>query len=144
MPDCVIDATVIAMANGDIAGRRTGNALDRRLTVIEQVGRGARRLRYNSKLQREYGRIVQQYRNDAVELFFIVLADRSVFVARSTLSRQHHATATQKCKWPSHDQHLLAAALDGVDPTIFVTEPFHVQCAASVLAHFKIHVADLG
>jgi hypothetical protein len=144
MPDCVVDATVIAMANGDIAGRRPGNALDRRLNVIEQVGRGFWRLRYNSKLQVEYGNIIQQYRNDAVELFFIVLADRSVFVKRSTLSRQHHDTATRKCQWPSHDQHLLAAALAGDDPTIFVTEPFHVQCAACILAHFGIHVADLG
>jgi hypothetical protein len=144
MPDCVIDATVIAMANGDIAGRRPGNTLDRRLTVIEQVGRGLRRLRYNTKLQGEYERIVRQYRNDAVELFFIVLADRSVFVTRNTLSRQDHATATQRCQWPGHDQHLIAAALEGDDPTIFVTEPLHVQCAPKILAHFRIHVADLG
>lgn len=144
MPDCVIDATVLAKANGDIAGRRPGNALDRRLTVIEDVGRGSRRLRYNPRLLAEYVQIVQQRRNDAVELFFIVLADRSVFVRRNSLSRQHYATATQRCNWPSHDQHLLAAAIEGNDPTIFVTELSHLQCAASVLSHFGVHIADLG
>ena len=144
MPDCVVDATVIAMANGDIAGRRQGNALDRRLTVIEDVARGLRRLRYNPKLHAEYNRIIRQYRNDAVELFFIALADRSVLVNRNSLSRQDHALATRTCRWPSHDQHLLAAAIGGQNPTIFVTEGAHAKCAARILAHFGIHIANLG
>ncbi len=144
MPDCVVDATVVAMANGDIAGRRAGNVLDRRLAVLEEVARGARRLRYNAKLLDEYRPFIAVFRNDVIEVFFRVLADRAVLVRRSTLTRQDHTTATRTCRWPSHDQHLLAAALDGDDSTIFVTEARLAGCAAAILAHFAVHIAHLA
>jgi hypothetical protein len=143
MADCVIDATVVAMANGNIAARRPGNVFDRRLTVVEDVGRRVRRLRYNSKLRGEYERLVHEYRNDVIELFFTVLADHAVFVHHNSLSRQRHATARDKCGWPDHDQHLLAAALGGDDPTVFVTEDRHANCAACILARLRIHVSQL-
>jgi hypothetical protein len=146
MPDCVVDATVVAFANGDIAGRRPGNILDRRLAVIEQVVTGSRRLRYNPKLLREYRQLIKQHRNDVIEALFAVLdnAQRSILVKRNSLSRKNHAKATQTCGWPSHDQHLLAAALDGDEPAIVVTERYLVQCAAAVLNHFAIRIEDLG
>jgi len=144
MPDCVVDASVVAMANGDISGRRPGNVLDRRLAVIEQVGDGARRLRYNSRLFGEYKRLVQQSRNDAIELFFLALAYRAILVRRNTLSGPDHDVATRKCRWPNHDRHLLAAALGGADPTIFVTESRLAQCGVRVLRHFRVHVEHLA
>lgn len=146
MPDCVVDATVVAFANGDIAGRQPGNVFDRRLLVIEQVVRGARRLRYNPKLLHEYQQLVKRYRNDVIDALFALLDDaqRSVRVSRNNLSRQNHATATRTCRWPSHDQHLLEAALGGDDPTIFVTEQRHARCAPAILKHFAISIEDLG
>ena len=146
MPDCVVDASVVAFANGDIAGRRPGNIFDKRLAVIEQVVAGTRRLRFNAKLVNEYQNIVKQHRNDVVEALFALLdnSQRSVFVKRNTLSRQNHVRATQTCGWPSHDQHLLAAALDGDEPAVVVTEPHLAQCAPLVLMHFDIRVEDLG
>jgi hypothetical protein len=145
MPDCVVDATVVALANGDLAGRRPGNALDRRIAAIEQVANGTRRLRYNSRLYGEYGKLIKDYRNDVIETLFIILDDRrrSVFVKRNTLSRQNYATATRRCRWPSHDQHLLAAALGGNDPTIVVTEGRLGQCEHRILAFFNIHVEHI-
>jgi len=133
------------MANGDLAGRRQGNLLDRRLGAIEQVVTGVRRLRYNPKLLSEYQRLIRDYRNDVVELLFILLdSDRAILVRRNKLSRQNYATAITRCRWPSHDQHLLAAALGGVDPVIVVTESHHSRCAQSILAHFAVHVEHLG
>src|SRR5258707_5093776 len=126
MPDCVLDTTVVAMANGDIAARRPGNIFDRRLVVLESVVNGTLRLRYNTKLLGEYQRLIRDHRNDIIEALFIVLADRAIFVPRSTLARQHYRTATEKCHWPGHDQHLLAAALHGDDSALFVTERRHV------------------
>ncbi len=145
MPDCVLDASVVALSNGDLAGRRPGNVFDRRLNVIEQVVAGARRLRYNQKLLGEYRRLIRDYRNDVIELLFFVLdSDRAVLVSRSTLSRQNYDRATLQCRWPSHDQHLLAAALDGADPSIFVTEVRLADCARRVFAYFAVHVELLG
>lgn len=144
MPDCVLDATVVALANGNIAARRPGNVFDRRLAAIEQVVSGARRLRYNSRLLGEYESLIQQHRNDVIYLLFEVLdSERSIRVRRNTLSRQHYATATQRCRWPSHDQHLLAAAFGGDDPVIVVTEPRLAQCAPRILACFAIHIEHL-
>jgi len=143
MPDSILDATVVAFANGNIAARAKGNAFDRRLAAIEQVAYGHRRLRYNQKLLREYQQVIKEYRNDVVDLFFTVLTDRSILVRTNTLSRQDYARA-KKCRWPSHDQHLLAAAMGGDEPTIFVTESRHAVCAAKILARFGIHITDLG
>jgi hypothetical protein len=58
MADSVIDTSVVSMANGQIAGRRRGNALDRRLSAIEDVAYGRRRIRYNPNPLVEYQRIV--------------------------------------------------------------------------------------
>jgi hypothetical protein len=144
MADSVLDATVVAFGNGDIAARRPGNLFDRRLTAIEQVASGLRRLRYNTRLLGEYTQLIQERRNDVIELFFTALDDeRSVLVKRNTLSRQDYARA-RKCRWPTHDQHLLAAAVEGNDPTIFVTESRHVQRAAKILTCFAVHIVDLG
>jgi hypothetical protein len=145
MPDCVVDASVVAFANGDIAGRRPGNLFDRRLDVIEQVVTGTRRLRYNPKLVGEYRQLIKEHRNDVIEALFAILdSPRSVYVKRNSLSRQNHAKATQTCGWPSHDQHLLAAALDGDESAVVVTEGHLVQCSAAILMHFDIRVEDLG
>jgi hypothetical protein len=146
MPDCVIDASVVALANGDIAGRRPGNIFDRRLAVIEETVSGLRRLRYNSKLLGEYTDHIRERRNDVLEALFALLDDtnRSVFVRRNTLSRQHYDSATDKCQWPSHDQHLLAAAIDGDNPSIVVTEERLQQCAGKILRHFGIHLEYIG
>ena len=143
MPDCVLDATVVAMANGNIAGRRPGNAFDRRLRVVEQVVRGTLRLRYNSKLLGEYLPLVQEFRNDVIEVFFTLLVDRGVLVKRNTLSRQGHAIAVKRCRWPSHDQHLLAAALGGMEPALFVTEMLHDTCGACIYRNLAIRVERL-
>jgi len=144
MPDCVVDATVVYKANGDLAGRRPGNILDRRLTVIQQIGSGVRRLRYNQKLLNEYEQLVRERRNDIIDIFFTVLSERAVLVTRNKLSPHCYAKAIQKCHWPSHDQHLLAAAIDGIDPSIVVTERNHVKCANCIRKHFAVRLEDLG
>jgi len=145
MPDYVLDATVVAPPNRDIVARRLGNAVDRRLAVIQQVVAGARRLRYNTKLLGEYQRLTQNSRDDVIVLFFIILdSARSVFVGRNTLSRQNYSTAVDRCRWPGHDQHLLAAALDGDDSTIVVTESRLAQCATRILRYFHVHVEYLA
>lgn len=143
MPDCVLDATVVGFANGDIAGRRRGNVFDLRLAAIEKVVNGVRRLRYNPRLLHEYKQLTRIYRNDVIELLFRVLADQAVLVRRNTLARQDYVRATRDCGWPSHDQHLLAAALGGIDPVIVVTEERHAQCAEQILRCFAMHVEHL-
>lgn len=145
MPDCVIDASVVAFSNGDLKGKRPGNVFDRRLKVIEKVCAGDLRLRYNTKLLREYQQLIKAPRNDVIEVFYSVLdSGRAVLVRRNVLSRQDYAMATTKCRWPSHDQHLLAAARDGNDPTIFVTEDHLAGCAQKVFKYFSIHVRHLA
>jgi hypothetical protein len=136
---------VVGFANGDLTARRPGNVFDRRLRVIEQVVAGNWRLRYNQKLLDEYLRLIQEYRNDVIELLFGVLdSQRSVRVPRNTLSSRDHGIATSRCRWPSHDQHLLAAALGGVDPSVFVTEERLARCAPRILSHFAVRVNQLG
>lgn len=141
MADVVIDASVIGLCNGDLAQSRPGSAVERRLTVIERAAKGEHRLRYNPKLLTEYQQLTRNQTNDLIELFFATLADtsRTVFVKRNTLCNSDRAKA-DKCRWPSHDRHLLAAAVGGNHPFIFVTEAQLALCAKKVLATFCIRI----
>jgi hypothetical protein len=143
MPDCVLDASVVGLTNEQIPGPQAGEAFGRRLAVIKQVVSGASRARYNPKLLGEYVRLARVRRNDVIELFFAVLdSGRAVFVKRNSLPRQHHATA-RGCGWPTHDEHLLAAALDGDRCCVFVTEEYLGRCGPRVYAVFGIRIEHL-
>jgi hypothetical protein len=146
MSDYVVDATIIRLTNTQLAARRPGNAFDRRLRILEQVVAGTKRVRYNSRLLGEYRALVrqQQFRNDVIQAFFIILdSDKAVRVNRNNLSRQNHRTARDQCDWPTHDQHLLAAAIGGNNAAIVVTEVRLGNCGAAVYRHFGVHVEHI-
>ena len=144
MHDAVFDASVVAFSNGDLAGRRSGNAIDVRLRTVENALSGRSRVRYNPKLLKEYGDHVKHYRNDVIASFFALLdSQKSVFVKRNTLSSSKHDLANGRCRWPSHDQHLLAAAVGGNKPEVFVTEGALAACSACIKRHFKIDVVHV-
>lgn len=140
MSDAVFDTTVVACANSDIAARRAGNSLDRRLHLLEIAGCGQVRVRYNRKLLSEYQAHIKTRRNDVIELFFAVLDSAwAIRVTRSTLSRQDYRLAVEQ-RWPTHDQHLLAAALGGDRPCVYVTEPRLATCGLGIQRVFNIRV----
>jgi hypothetical protein len=74
--------------------------------------------------------------------FIAVLTDFGEFVDINTLPRHLHAKM-RDANWPSHDQHLLAAAVDGMDPTVYVTESRHVRSAKAVRRHFGIRIVEV-
>ena len=140
MADSVLDATVVAFSNGDLAGRRRGNALDTRLKLLEQVVEQRRPIRYNLKLRAEYIQHLLVNRNDIIALFVAALdSPIATFVPRNTLSRQLWAEA-HACRWPAHDQHLLAAAIDGDQPTLIVTENLLANCGEGIRRRLQISV----
>ena len=145
MSDRVLDATIIAFSSSDLAAREQGNSIDLRLTVIEEVVKGDYCLRYNARLLHEYRQVSRGYQNDVTELFFRVLdSSNSILVQRSSLARQHFAVAVTKCGWPSHDQHLIAAALNGANPEIFVTEQKHAICAQGIYRNLGIRICHIN
>jgi hypothetical protein len=143
MPNTVYDAAFIAFSNGALVGRRRGNLLDKRLATIEEFVNGRRVAWYNNKLLSEYEMHIKQRRNDVIDTFFIRLVDAGRKATRNTLSRTHFATAT-KIRWPSHDQHLLAAAIEAGNATIYVTEELLGNCAANVRRNFGAKVIRIA
>jgi hypothetical protein len=140
MSDAVFDTSVVAYANSDIVNRKLGGALDQRLILLEGAATRKVRIRYNDKLILEYAQHVRRCRNDVIELFFAVLdSAAAVRAPRNTLSRQHHQLA-DALRWPCHDEHLLAAAIGGDSPSIYVTEEQLARPAAEVFRIFRIHV----
>jgi|SRR6266571_2677589 len=140
MSDAVLDTTVVAFANSDIAARRSGNSLDRRLRILQDVVGRRMQIRYNPKLLTEYQQHITERRNDVIELFFAVLdSSAAIRVGRNTLSRQHFERATGE-RWPAHDQHLLAAAMGGDRPQIYVTERRLSDLASGIHRKFRIRV----
>ncbi len=143
MSNTVYDTTLVAYANGAIAGRKPGNVLDRRLRSIEKFLQGTRVAWSNTKLQAEYFQKIKEHRNDVIEAFFIRLVDHGRLAKRNTLSRQEYARA-KKLGWPSHDQHLLAAALEAGAATICVTENSLAVCAAGLRREFTTAIEHIA
>jgi len=144
MNDCVIDATIVCLSNQALANRAPGSPLDQRLRVIELVISAIRRVRFNARLLSEYERVARKHQNDLIQLFFAILdSPKAVRVSRNSLSRQVYAAAVGDCGWPSHDQHLIAAALDGVNPCICVTESHHAVCSELIWRRLKIQIEHI-
>jgi hypothetical protein len=144
MIDAVLDTTVVAIGNKDIAGRKAGNSFDRVLAVLEKILDGTVLVRYNNKLRVEYTEHVRERRNDFIENFFSILdSSQAIFVRKNSLSRQEYALAVVADRWPSHDQHLIAAAIGGENPTIYVTEHALDVCGARIYRDFDIHVVKV-
>jgi hypothetical protein len=136
----VYDTTVVAYANGDLAGRRKGNTMDHRLCKLEEFIEGTRVAWYNSALLREYDQKIRERRNDVIEVFLTCLADKGRMVDRNVLSRQDYSRA-RDAGWPTHDQHLLAAGLAaGKDAIVLVTEAVLAVCRKKIRRTFEIHV----
>lgn len=143
MANTVYDTSFVAMSNGDLAGRKPGNVLDRRLSKIEEFINGKRVAWYNNRLFHEYQVHIQHRRNDLIEVFFRCLADSGRKARRNVLSARDYATCCQ-VRWPTHDQHLLAAAIEAGKSSIFVTEKTLAACAQAVRRKFRISVIRIA
>jgi hypothetical protein len=141
MDDAVIDATVVAFANGPIEARITG-ALARCLPVIMHIVNDEWRCRYNAKLLFEYEQHVKSRRNDLIEAFFSVLDSPRAVLAKNNLRRHEYAKA-REIRWPTHDHHLLAAAIDGVNTSIVVTEERLARLHAPARRLFGVSVQQV-
>jgi hypothetical protein len=142
--ECVFDTSFIYLANGLLEGARAGNLLHRRLVAIRQVVDGRSRPRYNKRLLYEYHEKIREYRNDVVELFIALLdSDKAIYVGRSTLRSADRSRAAE-CRWPAHDDHLLAAAVGGTAVVIYVTENVHGTCGAMIKRKFGITICRVA
>ncbi len=139
MTDTVYDTTVVSFSNADLEGRQKDNQLNARLTYLEDFLRGYRVALYNDKLSREYTDHLHEIRNDVVEGFIDALDRRGRRSASNKLSRPDYVKS-RGIGWPSHDQHLLAAALEGSRTHILVTEDILSGCAARVKREFGFTV----
>ncbi len=142
-PAVVYDATVVAFSCGALTGRKKGNALDLRLAAIERFVFGFAVARYNRKLFSEYDDHTRtREKNDVVRVFLELLVRNGVLVNSNRLSRTDYARALS-VRWPSHDQHLLAAAICRGKAILYVTEAAHSKVASGVKRAFGIDVIGL-
>jgi hypothetical protein len=141
MDDAVIDATVLAYANGPI-GHQISGALARCLPIITKVVDEQWRCRYNIKLLNEYCEHVKVRRNDMIVVFFTILDSPRAFVARNNLRHHEYAKAIE-IRWPPHDHHLLAAAIDGINPSIVVTEDKLARLSQRAKREFGVRVLQV-
>ena len=139
MKSSVYDTILIAKANGNLAGRKAGNALDRRLKLFEAAVLGTSLTLVNAKLLNEYGSKILDFRNEAVRAFYVYAIDHGVNTGKSSLSRSDFERS-RKARWPAHDQHLIAAAIGREKVSIYVTEVQHSACAAAVRKQFGITI----
>lgn len=140
----MIDTTVVALSNVKLTCLKEGSNLQARIRLLEQCFSGKKRIRFNGRLKEEYNSKVRAFDNDFVRLFFELLtSSRAVFVNRSTLSRQHYNKAQNDCGWPSHDQHLLAAAVGGEDVILYITEDDHWKCRNKIRRVFDFDLVKM-
>jgi len=144
MSDAVIDTTVVALSNVRLTCLKEGSNLHARIRLLKQCYAGERRIRFNGRLRAEYDSKVSGIENDFVRLFFELLdSSRSIFVKKSTLSRQFYDRARNDCGWPGHDQHILAAGVGGEQVVLFVTEERHCNCRAAIKRVFDFNLVRM-
>lgn len=141
MDDAVIDANVLAFANGPAGTNPTG-AFARCLPMIERIIRGQWRCRYNKRLLKEYEDHTKTKRNDFIIAFLDILDSPRAVLTRNNLRRHEYARA-RAIRWPTHDHHLLAAAIDGVRPSIVVTEDTLAILHARARREFGVSVVQV-
>lgn len=141
MRSTVFDTRLVASANGDIRARRPGNILDCRLILLEQAVARVTTTLVNKKLLKEYNSKIPQsgIRNDSVRSFIEFVIDHGVDSGRSTLSHSDYVKA-HEARWPTHDHHLIAAAIGHNHVTIFVTEQNHFVCTREIHRRFGITI----
>jgi len=144
MSDCVVDTSFIALANKTMEEPPTEDVLYQRIDAIRLIVETNQRLRVNPKLLTEYEPHIKEQRNDVVDQFVALLDDpNTVKLSSNTLRKADNAKANT-CRWPTHDKHVLAAAIDGDNVTIHVTDNVLGNCAKAVrrIFGFKInHIA---
>lgn len=140
MSDAVLDTTVVAFENADLLKQGVADSVAQCIRLLEDAVERRVRIRFNQVLLNEYQEHVKRPGNDVIEAFFQLLDSASaVRVKRNALARHLHQRAFEH-RWPRHDEHLLAAAIDGEDPSIYVTDQRLARCAAGILRAFRIRV----
>jgi len=142
MAEAVYDSSFIGYANVSLddptAERR--EFLRQLVAAIALVVSGQTSLRWNKALRTEYDDIVKVHQNDAVDQFFAILtSENATFVAKNSL-RKHENVRAHDCNWPQHDRHLIAAAIDGTNVTIHVTERRLGVCTERMWRILRIRV----
>lgn len=134
MNNTVYDTKLIATVNCPLSARRANTVLNRRIEIVEEsVGQKQRTIaRYNWKLWSEYEKHIKDYRNDIIILFFSKLADIGIRVSVCTLRRQHWNKIRNH--WPSHDQHLIAAAIGGCQTSHCYNRKSPRKCCCIIIA----------
>jgi hypothetical protein len=135
MSDAVFDATVVRYTNKGLTddAKRVGAAAG--IKLLQVFLQSDRKLRYNPKLKGEYQKETGS-QSDLIKAFYQFLdSPRGVFVKTNQLRKAPYARA-RECNWPGHDDHLLAAAIDAAEVTIYYTEHRHAVCVAAVRRRF--------
>lgn len=141
MSDAVFDATVITYSNRGLLETDKTEYASAGIALLTKFVSSTRRIRVNPKLVREYEEHNVR-RSDLIELFLTLLtSDRTVHSKKNTLPT-HLFLKSRKAGWPTHDQHLLAAADDGA--FIYVTEQRHSVCSAKIKRDMSISVVRIA
>lgn len=133
----VIDTRIVVEMNIADEQDTLASRYCERVSLLARCYKGDLLIRLNSKLLREYKTKAPKTANDYVEAFFAILdnRERARMVKRNKLEKKLHVKCNE-CRFPSHDQHLLAAAVLDADEsgsvTIFVAEKAHTNCAPCI------------
>ena len=141
MSDAVVDASVIGMTDEDLLAQGSEDSIRRRVKLIDDCANKKLRLRCNPTLEGEYSRILKDSNKD-LHILFLGALESAFRVTKNKLDR-HAYLRSLDAGWPSHDQHLLAAAIGGTRPTIYVTEKKLFSCATKVKREFSISVSSI-
>ena len=138
MSETVYDTRFLACANGNISNLRPFSQLQKRVSYVKEFSDGKTTARFNAKLLQEYDKHIKEYRNEIIESFFKLLVDHGIKSNRNTLTGPDWQRLDGA--WPTHDRHLLAAAIDGVKVRIITSEKDLVKKKAVVKRIFRIDV----
>jgi predicted nucleic acid-binding protein len=146
MEECVIDTVVLQSANAPITKPpRRGSLFAKRVRLLEDVRVGNKTVLYSPRLVQEYQTKISEPRNDYVKAFLEILSDPRRSIPnwkRWTGSQQDRAHS--KCRYPSHDDHLLQTAIRP-NPTMIITEEATLLSTDTCIhRYFGVHIRHVA
>lgn len=142
--ECVIDTNILQKANARLLKSPVATRkFYKRIALLERIMNDELHPLMSQKLLAEYETQVREPRNDFVKAFLeiITMPDRVSYNWHRPW--RGDAEKARKCRFPSHDDHVLRTAIRPHASTIYTEERPMLATDACIYRAFRVHIRDV-
>jgi len=139
----VVDTCVLQKANAKLSPAsppKEGRLFKIRVNLLKRLSAGEAKALYSKRLLAEYGRQIQEPRNEFVAAFLVLLTTGAAELNWQALSGAERENL-RRCRYPPEDQHLLRTG-KGKRSTIVTEEGRLLKVDNCTHRFFGVHISE--